>query len=356
MKRIFMLAIAANLMVHATLSDAKDKVLNVVTTTPDLADAAKQVGRDHVEVVSIATGNQNLHMIEAKPSYMMQSREADLWIRIGMQLEAGYEKLIVEGARNKKILPGQPGHLDASAGIAALEVPSNQIAASSGLTLGDVHPAGNPHYWTDPYNIRIVATSIAKRLEQLDADHAADYEGNLKDFIKRVDEASFGLELAASAGGDKLWEMQTTGKLDDYLKEHPVPALGGWFAKMRPLRGAKIITYHKSWTYFVTRFGLEVPSEVEPKPGIPPGPGHVSELLDLMKQQNIRLILMEPFYDKKAPDEIAQKAGASVVVAAMSVGGQPEAKDYISLIDNCVNRLTAAAEHQGLSQPTKNPN
>ncbi|MBI1785864.1 zinc ABC transporter substrate-binding protein [Candidatus Sumerlaeota bacterium] len=321
---------------------AKESVLNVVATTPDLADVAKQIGKNHVEAVSIASGSQNLHMIEAKPSFMMQAHKADLWIRIGLSLEAGYEKLIVEGARNKKILPGQPGYLDASAGISPLEVTTNQVAASAGLTLGDVHPQGNPHYWTDPYNIRIVAGTIAKKLKELDAAHAADYDTNLKDFIRRVDEAAFGAELCAAAGGDKLWEIQTAGKLDDYLKEHPAPALGGWFAKMRPLHGAKIVTYHRSWSYFANRFGLDVASEVEPKPGIPPGPVHIAELLDIMKAQNIKIILMEPFYDRKAPDEVAQKTGATVVVAAMSVTGQTEAKDYISMIDNVVNRITAA--------------
>jgi zinc/manganese transport system substrate-binding protein len=232
-----------------------------------------------------------------------------------------------------------------------LEIPSNQIAAESGLTMGDIHPLGNPHYWTDPANMRIVARSIAERLKKLDPASAADYDANLADFVKRVDEATFGAALVAAVGastgsgqgGDKLWEMETGGKLDDYLKANPTPALGGWLAQMQPLRGLKIVTYHKSWTYFAERFGLDIVDQVEPKPGIPPSPGHIADLITKMRQDKIKIILMEPFYERAAPDKIAAETGAKVVVVPLSVGGAPEAKDYISLINYLVTRVLDAA-------------
>lgn len=332
-----------------SLAQAKDRVLTVVTTVPDLAAVAKAVGGAHVEATSVGKGNQNAHFIDAKPSFMLLAKKADLWIRIGLELEVGYEPLILQGARNKEILVGQPHHLDASVGIKPLEIPSGSgLKEASGLQMGDVHPLGNPHYWLDPFDIRVVATSIANKLKEIDPPHAADFDAGLKAFIAQVDDSTFGKELANAADGDKLWEMETSGKLDEYLASHPEPKLGGWFAAMRPLKGAKIVTYHKSWTYFADRFGLQVVDQLEPKPGIPPSPGHVAELIEKMKSENAKIILMEPFYERKAPDEVASRTGAVVAVVALSVGGQPEAKDYISLIDNCVARLTAAARQAGL--------
>jgi ABC-type Zn uptake system ZnuABC Zn-binding protein ZnuA len=329
-------------------------VLNVVTTTPDLASVAREVGGDRVDAVSIAVSNQNFHVVQAKPSFMLKSHAADLWIRIGLQLEAGYEPLILQGARNAKILIGAPGHLDASAGIRPLEVPDRQLAAAAGLSLGDVHPMGNPHYWLDPLNMRIVARTIAARMKELDPAAAAEYDANLADFLKRVDEAAFGPALVASAGGDALWEMETSGKLDDYLNEHRSPALAGWLGRMRPLRGLKIVTYHKSWTYFAERFGLDVIDQVEPKPGIPPSPGHIADLIGGMKADGVKIILKEPYYENSAPERVAKESGATVVVAPLSVGGSPEAEDYVSLIDTIVNRLLNAARQHSLIQTAGN--
>ncbi len=326
---------------------AAARTINIVATTPDLAAIAREVGGDRVSVSAIARGDQNLHAIEAKPSYMMQARNADLWIRVGLQQEAGYERPILQGTRNPKILPGQPGHLDASVDIDPLEKPSD-FRAAAGLTLSDVHPLGNPHYWLDPYNARVIARTIAGRLTELDPEGRSTYETHLADFLKRLDERTFGAELVEAVGGDRLWEMADSGLLEAYLAEHPTPALGGWLGRMRALRGARVVTYHRSWSYFLRRFGLETIGEIEPKPGIPPSPGHVVEVIEAMRAQRVKLILMEPYYSRQAPDRIARETGAVVVVAALSVGGQPEAPDYFGLIDNLITRLAAAAEAQGL--------
>jgi len=313
--------------------------LRVVTTTTDLRSIVAAVGGQDVKSDCIGSGSEDPHFLAAKPSYMMMAHNADLWVRVGLELEIGYEGLILEGSRNQKIQLNQPGHLDASQGIIRLEVPTGKIDRS----MGDIHPLGNPHYWTDPYNARVVANNIRERLDQLDPAHAADYDANCAAFVKKIDEAMFGPALVAAIGGDKLWELELAGKLDDFLGAQKLSdKLGGWVAKVRPFRGTKIVTYHRSWPYFANRFGFDVVEELEPKPGIPPSPGHLVKVIQAMQRDKVKVILMEPFYEIRAPEFVAAKTGAKVVVAANSVGGQDEAKDYVPMIDNVVNRVVNA--------------
>jgi ABC-type Zn uptake system ZnuABC Zn-binding protein ZnuA len=318
---------------------AASDTLTVVTTTTDLKSLVEAVGGDHVKVTSIACGYEDPHFVQAKPSYMMTAREADLWIAIGMELEIGWEGLILEGSRNPKIRKDSRGYLDASQGVLRLEVPTEKVTR----TMGDVHPLGNPHYWLDPLNARIVAKTIAGRLADLDPGHAEVFTRNLKAFQRKIDERMFGKELVDEVGGDKLWLLELKGGLQEFLDErHLAAKMGGWAGTMLPFRGEKILTYHKSWTYFVNRFGLVVADQLEPKPGIPPSPGHVLAVIEQVKSGHIRTLLMEPFYERKAPDLIAEKTGLKVVVCANSVGGDEAAKDYFSMIGNVVDKLAAA--------------
>jgi ABC-type Zn uptake system ZnuABC Zn-binding protein ZnuA len=313
--------------------------LAVVTTTTDLKFIAESVGGDHVRVTSIAGGAEDPHFVSAKPSFMMTAREADLWIAIGMELEIGWEGLILDGSRNPKIRKDSKGYLYASQGVLRLEVPTEKVTR----TMGDVHPLGNPHYWLDPLNVRIVAKTIAGRLAELDPGHAEDFTRDLKAFQRKIDERMFGKELVVEFGGDKLWLLELKGGLQSFLNErHLAAKLGGWAGKMLPFRGEKILTYHKSWTYFVNRFGLVVADQLEPKPGIPPSPGHVLAVIEQVKSGHIRVLLMEPFYERKAPDLIAEKTGLKVVVCANSVGGDEAARDYFAMIGNVVDKLAAA--------------
>ena len=291
-----------------------------------------------MEVTAIATGHEDPHFIAAKPSFMMAARKADLWIRVGLQLEIGYEQLILDGSRNAKIRVGTSGHLDASQGVLRLEVPTQKIDRS----MGDVHPLGNPHYWLDPLNGRIVAKSIGKRLAKLAPANADYFKERTRSFQRELDERMFGRELVAKVGGGKLWALLLKGKLDKTLEKPGVPPLGGWLATMKPYAGRKIVTYHRSWSYFVHRFGLVVAGELEPKPGIPPSPGHVADIVERVKADGVKVLLMEPFYSRKAPDLVAAETGIKVVVCANSVAGQPEATDYLSMIDNIVNRVSSA--------------
>ncbi len=331
-----LIAVAWILAAAPSVVEAQEK-LRIVTTTTDLASIARAIGGEKVEVSSLATGREDPHFIAAKPSYMMAARKADLWIRVGLELEIGYEELIIDGSRNSKIRISTPGHLDASRGVLRLEVPTQKIDRS----MGDVHPLGNPHYWTDPLNGRIMAKNIAKRLQKLAPQHAEYFQQRLKAFYRELDERMFGPDLVAKLGGGKLWALLLKNRLDKVLSEPGQPPLGGWLATMRPHAGKEIITYHRSWTYFAHRFGLVVAGELEPKPGIPPSPGHVAAVINTAGARQIKVLLMEPFYSRKAPDLVASQTGITVVQCANTVDGQPEAVDYLAMLDNIVAGVSA---------------
>jgi ABC-type Zn uptake system ZnuABC Zn-binding protein ZnuA len=320
----------------------------VVTTTTTLKSLTESVGGDKVKVTSIGAADEDPHFIQAKPSYMMLARNADLWIRVGMELEIGYEGLILDGSRNPKIRIGRPGHLDASEHVLKLEVPTEKITRD----MGDVHALGNPHYWLDPLNGRIMAKTIAERLASLAAADANTFQQNYKTFEKALDERMFGKELVEKVGGDKLWALQVKRQLIQYMDDNKLrDKLGGWQARILPLAGQAILTEHKSWIYLTNRFGLTVAGELEPKPGIPPSPAHLAEIIDLVKKSGIKAILLEPFYERKAADLVAEKTGAKVVVCPGAPGG-PETPDYHGLIDFAVNHL---CEAMGAPAPTAAP-
>jgi hypothetical protein len=217
MNTSFKIAAAASVLGLWLLADISRAAepLTVVTTTPTLKSLVEAVGGDKVKVASIGAGDEDPHFIQAKPSFMVLARKADLWVRVGMELEIGYEGLILDGSRNGKIRVGQPGHLDVSEKVIKLEVPTGKVTRD----MGDVHPLGNPHYWLDPLNGRIMAREIADRLAQLDPNDAAAFAQNYKAFEKALDERMFGPELVATLGGDKLWALQLRHQLLPYLDE-----------------------------------------------------------------------------------------------------------------------------------------
>jgi ABC-type Zn uptake system ZnuABC Zn-binding protein ZnuA len=333
---LFLLVAAWCAVLAAAPAQAGDR-LQVVTTTSDLASIARCVGGDRVDVLSIATGKEDSHHISAKPSYMMAVRKADLWIRTGMELEIGYESLILDGSRNARIRIGTRGHLDASVGVLRLEVPTQKIDRS----MGDIHPQGNPHYLLDPLNGRIVAKSIAARLALLAPEHRAYFSERLDEFRRELDERMFGGELVAEIGGGKLWALLLKGRLDEALEDSQ-GCLGGWLGAMRPHAGKKLITFHRNWSYFVNRFGVVATMEVEPKPGIPPSPGRLTEVIGHVEGEGIEILLMATYFSKKAPELIAAQTGITVVDCPMFPGALPEATDYFTLFDCLVERVTGA--------------
>lgn len=275
--------------------------LNIVATTSDLASITKEITGDLAKVNAICNGNQDPHHLQARPKYIMMARKADLWIRTGMGLEVGWEMPVIDGSRNRKIRPGQSGHLDASAHVHKLDIPNAGLLTRA---MGDVHAQGNPHYLTDPENAKHVAGDIAERLAQLDPELADLYRANAKAFQDKID-----------------------------------ARMVEWKQQMEPLKGKAIITYHKSWIYFADRFGLEIVAELEPKPGVPPSPSHLVDLVGLAKSRSVEIILQEPWYSTKAAKRVAEQSGAHVVLAPIFVGGDPAATDYCSLIDLIIKRL-----------------
>lgn len=330
--------IASLLLLSALAFQPASARLNVVTTTEDLADMARQVGGGHVSASSLVTGVRDPHSLDARPGFMSRVRNADLFIAVGLDLEIGYERAILQGSGNRRVQIGASGHLYASEGVAVLEKPASVSRAQ-----GDIHPHGNPHVWLDPFNVRVMATNIANAMVRLDPQNANSYLQNLSRFLARIDASMFGEALVQKYGAQKLWDMSTEGDLVSRLRAAGDSSrLGGWAAKMAPHAGKPIVSYHRTWSYFAHRFRLRVVAELEPKPGIPPTPGHLANVVKTMKSQNVQVILQEPYFSSNAAKSVASQAGASVVVAPPSVGADRAATSYIAMIDTIVNRLAGA--------------
>jgi zinc/manganese transport system substrate-binding protein len=284
-------------------ADAAQSKLRVVTSLQDFASIAAAIGGDRVDTLPLAKGYQDPHFVDAKPSFVLQLSRADLLIAAGLELEIGYLPPLIDQSRNDKIHPGNLGYLDASIGCDILQRPTTQVTRA----MGDVHPYGNPHYWTDPENGRVIARSVAARLSELDPAGRDTFSRNL---------AAFDQKLTA--------------------KEQE------WTAKMAPFAGLHVITFHESWPNFAKRFKLVVAGTVEPKPGIPPTPSHTLEIINLIKSEKIPLILVEPYFDLKTPNYMAGQTGAKVLTFYPSVGGTPVIKDYFALFDTDIDGFVAA--------------
>jgi zinc/manganese transport system substrate-binding protein len=288
--------VLAGMIFSAVVSTAfaEAKKLIVVTSTTDLAALAQEVGGDKIEVESLAKGYQDPHFVEAKPSFLLKLRHTDLLIHVGLQLEIGWLPPLITQSGNSRIQMGAPGNLDASQFAEILEIPQGAVTRAE----GDVHPLGNPHYWLDPDNGRRIARGIVNKLGELDPVNTAYFQQRFMDFDKRL-----------SAAEQK------------------------WDAEMKPWRGSKVVTYHRSFPNFAKHFGLNVIDYVEPRPGIPPTPGHTIEVIQLMKRENCKVVLVEPYFDLKTPQSIGRDAGAQVVVYLPSVGGEKQVTNYFELFD-----------------------
>src|SRR5882724_9191178 len=305
MKTYFALLIMVLLV--ATPAGAQGK-LNVIATTEDLASIAREIGADRITVDSIAKGYQDPHFVEAKPSFILKLQKADVLICVGRELEIGWLPPLIQQSRNGKIQVGAQGYLDASLGATILEIPTGTITRA----MGDVHPLGNPHYWMDPENGKRIAKEIADKLSELRPGDRAYFEQQLAGFTTRLDAAE-----------------------------------KRWLAQMAPYKGTKMVTYHRSFPNFAERFGLDIVGYVEPRPGIPPTPQHTLDLINEMRRQNVKLVLVEPYFDMKTPMSIGRETGAQVLVMPPSVGGVKEVTDYFKLFDYDINLLIDAIKKSG---------
>src|SRR5947207_3830903 len=307
MKTKLIVLVAVFLSAWSGVAAAQSK-LNVIATTEDLASIAREVGGDHITVESIARGYQDPHFVEAKPSFILKMQKANILILVGRELEIGWLPPLIQQSRNGKIQVGADGYLDASLKARILEVPQGQITRA----MGDVHPLGNPHYWLDPENGAIIAREIFDKLVEFRPADRAYFEQRLNDFNTRLGEAE-----------------------------------KRWVGMMAPYKGTKLVTYHRSFPNFAERFGLDIVGYVEPRPGIPPTPQHTFDLENEMKRMNVKLVLVEPYFDLKTPNKIGHDTGAEVLVMPPSVGGVKEVTDYFKLFDYDINLLITAIKKTG---------
>ncbi len=282
-------------------ASAADKI-HVVATIPDLKALTEEVGGNLVEVESLARGTQNAHEIEIRPSLMLKLRRADLLVENGLELDS-WAEVAVQGANNPKIVRGAPGRVDVSRGIQVLDVPATRVDRS----MGDVHPLGNPHYSLDPGMAPIITQNIVDGLVRFAPEHRATFEKNRQAFLARLDEA-----------------------------------MARWTRALEPFKGAKVVVYHPQWIYILSRFGLSQAATLEDRPGIPASPAHLTKVIRQMKEERIKMIIVEPWNDLKLATRVAEEAGAKAVVLASMVGGVKGADSYIAAIDHNVNTLAQA--------------
>jgi len=279
--------------------------LRVVTSTTDLYDIAVQVGGKRIVAKHIGQGYQDPHFIEAKPSFVLELAKADVWAFVGLDLEIGWMPLLLDGARNGKIRQGGTGYLDVSKAIPVIDVPSGNVDRSQ----GDVHPLGNPHYWLDPDNGKRIAKLFEKKFIELDPAGEKEYAANEEDFERRLSAA------------EKAWAPE-----------------------LAKIKAKPVVGWHTSWRYFAEYTNMNLVGFIEPKPGVPPSPSHLAGLIQTMTRTGAKVIVMEPFYNRKTSDFVASKTGGTVLVLPPSVGGIKGVDDYISLMKYNVSKLAAAMQ------------
>ncbi len=322
--------------------------LYVVTTLSDYAFFTELIGGERVRVKAIVRGDQDAHFIRPKPLFATALRNADVLVATGLDLEL-WIQTVIDNSGNSRIRSGQKGYVAAATGINLLEKPAVLSRAEGG-----VHIHGNPHITCSPINMKIAAGNITTGLINSDPAGEKFYRQNLEKLNRQFDERLFGTELVEMLGGETLCSLAEQDRLIPFLEEQSyegkqlIEYLGGWMKKMLPLRGTPIVTYHKNWIYFIRLFGLEEAGTVEPKPGIPPSPKHVTDLINLMKERNIGIILAANYFDEQKIKTVASRTNAEAVIVPMYVGGAADVDDYFELMDYWVDQLLKAAQKKGL--------
>jgi zinc/manganese transport system substrate-binding protein len=295
--------VLAGILLLVALCESAEAKLNVVATTPDLASIAKEIGGQNIELTTLAKPTEDPHFVDAKPSFIVKLNRADVLIEGGAELEIGWLPALLDQSRNSKLAPGAPGHVACAQGVQLLEVPSTLDRSR-----GDIHAAGNPHYLVDPVNAKIVARNIADAFCAQDQKSCEVYRANLKKF---------------------------TDALDAQLVE--------WQRILEPFKSQQVVAYHNSWLYFGTRFGLKIDLFLEPKPGVPPTPTHLAEVITKMKQDKVHVIIVDPYLNRRTAETVAAKTDATVVDVTQFPGGIKGTEGgYIPLMDYLVNAVARA--------------
>ena len=320
------------------VSASTDSQVRVVCSFSDYASIASQIAGEKAIVEMISNGDQDPHFIPPKPSYAMMLNRADMWVTTGMDLEQ-WSATLLDKARNRNIMDGAPGFVSASDGVNILEK-GDKVDRSE----GDVHLMGNPHINTSPLNWKVIARNITTGLIKVDPANTAFYRDNLAKFQDRVDRALFGDRLVDLFGGEALCNMLENKTLmtfleKDYQGEKLGNMLGGWLESAMPFRGLKVVAYHKNWTYFSDIFGLEVAGYIEPKPGIPPSAKHVEYMVNLIEEQDIGIMLVASYFEKKSPQMIEDKTGIRAVYLPLFVNNSNGLKDNFELMDFWIEQI-----------------
>ena len=276
--------------------------IRVVTTLTDLADLTREVGGDHVEVFSLATGVEDTHGVPMKPSFVPVMNRADLVVLVGFECEHAFLPALLEASKNPRIQYGQPGYVDCSVGIAPVDVPK-----STDHSEGDVHPYGNPHYMLDPVLAKTAIQNIYNGLVTVAPQYQADFARNRDAYLAKLD-----------------------------------AKIAQWEQEAKPLKGVQFVSYHEHWPYFAERFGMKYIGTIELKPGIDPTPRHIEELVKEMKAEHVPIVVREPQFPEKVPALIARETGAKLVKLPIMPGGVPQTETYIEMMDYIIQSMVAA--------------
>lgn len=326
------------LLLVANISFASDGKIKVICSFSDYAIITEQIAKDKADVEYIASGKQDPHFVAPKPSYAMLLNKADMWVTTGMDLE-GWSTTLLDKARNKNIIDGAIGFVGVSDGVKIL-----QKAGKADRTEGDVHLMGNPHITTSPVNWKVIAKNITIGLKKVDPANSEFYDKNRDEYIQKVDNALFGKQLVEIFGGETLTEMLLNHTLfefleSDYDDQKLIDLLGGWLKEALPFRNKDVIAYHKNWAYFSDVFGLNVVGYIEPKPGIPPSAKHVQYMTNLIKEQDIKLMLVASYFEKKSPQMIQAKTGIIALYLPLFTQSLEGVDDNFQLVDYWIKQV-----------------
>ena len=316
--------------------------VKVVTSLTTYASVAREIVGDRGRVSSIAVGDENPHYVQPKPSFVPTLAQADLFVTTGLDLELWVPALL-DKANNPRIVEGGPGYVAAYQGVPLLDIPANLSRSQ-----GDIHVYGNPHIWTDPLNITIIARNILTGLKRVAPQDADYFTAREKDFEERIYRALFGEDLVRLLSGTTLADLDRQGKLLTFLNQQRyqgaplITRLGGWLKQGLPFRGKLVACYHKEWDYFSREFDVTCFDYIEPKPGIPPTPRHVQEIITAMRDRHIQVLLSTNYYDRNQVLEVAQRTGAKAVIVPSNTGGTPGVVTYFDLMNLWISELSKA--------------
>lgn len=340
-RRVVSSGLAILLPLIATGLQAQER-LQIVTTLPTYAAIARELTGELAEVRAIARGDEDPHFVNPRPSFAASVGKADMFVVTGLDLEL-WVPAVIDRARNPRVVEGGPGHVVAYSGVKLLDIPEDVSR-----TGGDVHVFGNPHIHTDPVNAIIVARNILAKLKDVDRANATTYEANTRDFEDRVMRRTFGEALVEMLGAETILRLARNYEFWDFAANQSYQGrplteyVGGWLAEAAPFRDQRMACYHKNWAYFSARFRIACSIYVEPKPGIPPSPGHLAEVVSFMRDESVRVLFAANYFSRSQVERVASRTNARAVIVPEHVEGAEGVDSYFDLVDHWVSSLAEA--------------